>query len=155
MISGVTLNNDRTRLRRDGVMRAVSDFGRGAVLTSVVEAEYSLEAGARAFSQIMAEGDPTVIICANDVLAAAAMMRARDLGLSIPGDVSVIGFDDIGLASVVTPPLATVRVPQLAMGREAARVLLALLSSDPGVSSVRLPTEFVARPSLAAPPVAG
>jgi LacI family transcriptional regulator len=155
MISGLTHNNDRTRARRDGVMRAVSEFGRGAVLTSVVEAEYSLDAGARAFSQIMSDGDPTVVICANDVLAAGAMVRARDIGLSVPGDISFIGFDDIGLASVLTPPLATVRVPQLAMGREAARVLLGLLSSDTDVSSVLLPTEFIARPSFGSAPGAG
>ena len=148
MIGGLSVNNDRTRARRDGVMRAVAEFGEGAVLTTVVEAEYRLDAGAEAFSRIMSTQRPSAIICANDVLAAGAMMRARDLGIDVPDDVSIIGFDDIGLASVVTPPLATVRVPQLAMGREAARVLLALLASTSGVSSVLLPTEFIARGSL-------
>lgn len=149
MISGIVKNNDRTRARRDGVIRAVSEFGQNATLIEIIEADYRLQAGAETFCRLMAGAEkPTAVICANDVLAAGAMMGARDLGMNVPVDVSIVGFDDIGLASVVTPPLATVRVPQIDMGRQAAQVLLGVLTNADGIGSVLLPTEFVSRPSL-------
>lgn len=149
MISGTLTNNDRTRARVDGVRRAVEEFGQDARITAMVEARHQLRDGAEAFAAVMAApGNPTAVVCANDVLAAGAMMHARDHGIAIPDDVSVVGFDDIGLASVVTPPLATVRVPQIDMGRHAARVLMDQLANAGQASSVLLQTEFIMRPSL-------
>lgn len=152
MISGLQAVNDRARDRHAGVVDAIADFGQGAVLQDVLEVEYRLEFGAEAFARLMsASAPPTVILCGNDVLAAGALMRARDMGIDVPGRVSLVGFDDIGLASVTTPPLATVRVPQIEMGRAAARALIAELAGGPAQDSVQLPTEFIHRASLAAP----
>jgi LacI family transcriptional regulator len=149
MISGVMAHNDRTRARWHGVRRAITEHADGAELIDMIESDYRIVGGAEAFGRIMARADrPTAVICANDVLAAGGMTRARDLGLRVPQDVSILGFDDIGLASVVTPPLATVRVPQLEMGREAARLLLARLSGQTDLQSVLLETQFIDRPSL-------
>ncbi len=154
MICGLRQGNDRAQDRYDGVQAAIADFGQGAQLLQVMEAKYRIEYGAEAFAEIMRTNPaPTAIICGNDVLAAGALMRARDLSVDVPGRVSLVGFDDIGLASVVTPPLATVRVPQIEMGRVAARVLLDRLSGAPEVDSVELNTEFIHRGSLAPPPV--
>ncbi|WVX48466.1 HTH-type transcriptional repressor CytR [Roseobacter fucihabitans] len=153
MICGVRAGNDRAQDRYDGVRTAIEDFGAPAALVQVCEAKYRLEYGAEAFAAIMSGNRAaTAVICGNDVLAAGALMRARDLGIDVPGQVSLIGFDDIGLASVVTPPLATVRVPQIEMGRHAARVLLARLSGGTQPESVQLPADFIHRASLAAPP---
>jgi LacI family transcriptional regulator len=91
------------------------------------------------------------VLCANDVLAAGAMMEARERGISLPDDMSFVGFDDIGVARVLTPPLATVRVPQIDMGRIAARLLLAELKGEEGLSSATLETEFIHRASLRPP----
>ena len=74
-------------------------------------------------------------------------MRARQLGIEIPKEVSVTGFDDIALATVVTPSLTTVRVPQLEMGRTAANLMLELLSNKQPKSK-ELQTEIVHRESL-------
>lgn len=153
MISGVRQGNDRARDRHIGVEDAIADFGQGAALLHVEEAKYRLEFGGEAFARIMDRPDaPTVIICGNDVLAAGALMRARQMGIDVPGRVSLVGFDDIGLASVANPPLATVRVPQIEMGRAAARMLLAKLSGDQIEQPAPLPTEFIHRASLAVPP---
>ena len=152
MICGIMQNNDRARDRYDGARAAVVDFGQSAEIVDMSEAKYRLEFGAEAFGEIMARGtSPTAIICGNDVLAAGALMRARDMGIAVPDDISLVGFDDIGLASVVTPPLTTVRVPQIAMGRGAAQLLLAQLAGGETPSSVELQTEFIFRASLAAP----
>lgn len=153
LISGVRDGNDRARDRHIGIETAIADFGQGAALLHVKEAKYRLEFGGEAFAWIMERSDtPTVIMCGNDVLAAGALMRARQMGIDVPDRVSLVGFDDIGLASVSNPPLATVRVPQIEMGRAAARMLLAKLSGSPVEAPAPLLTEFIHRGSLAAPP---
>lgn len=152
MICGTRSGNDRSYDRCEGIMAAIADFGQDASLVGLVESRYRLEHGAEAFEQIMSSrAVPTAIMCGNDVLAAGALMRARDMGIDVPGRVSLVGFDDIGLASVVTPPLTTVRVPQIEMGRTAAHVLMGLLSGDAAPESVQFPTQFIQRGSLAPP----
>ncbi len=152
MIAGTTAGNDRARDRVEGVVRAIKNHRSDAVLASVIEADYSLQNGGDAFAQLITDPTPpTAIICGNDVLAAGAILRAREKGIRVPEDISVTGFDDINLASVVTPALTTVRVPQIAMGRAAARLLLQQLRSDEIPASVEFDTEIVHRESLAAP----
>ena len=152
MISGRSPNNDRARQRQLGVNEALQTVS-GAHLISIQEAPYLLQHGADAFDKIMA-GSPyvTAVICGNDVLAAGAMMAARTKGIRIPQDVSIVGFDDIGVASVVSPALTTVRVPQVEMGRAAAATLLSLIEGEGPVDSQCLPTELVIRGSLGAAP---
>lgn len=71
---------------------------------------------------------PTALLCRSDELALGAMEAARDLGLSVPGDLSVVGFDDIPAASLANPPLTTVRQPLDEKGRRVGDLALALLS---------------------------
>ncbi|WP_298837389.1 LacI family DNA-binding transcriptional regulator [uncultured Roseobacter sp.] len=152
MISGRVDGNDRARARRDGVVAAVRAFGEGARMTHVAQAEYLLDDGGRAFREIMSQKDkPTVVICGNDALAAGAMVAAREMGIDLPQDMSFVGFDDIGLARVVTPALTTVRVPQNGIGREVAGLLLQYLNHEEPGPSVTLETAFVRRASLVAP----
>jgi LacI family transcriptional regulator len=149
MIAGDASVNDRARARRDGIIAAVNVFGDGARLTHVVEAPYLLDAGAQGFEEVMQQSEtPTVVLCGNDALAAGAMMRARERGMRLPDEMSFVGFDDIGLARVLTPPLATVRVPQQEIGRAAAQLLIAKIAGETEVSSTVFPTEFVHRGSL-------
>ena len=68
---------------------------------------------------------PTAILAGNDLCALGALAAAHELGLSVPGDLSVVGFDDIALARVVTPPLTTVRQPAEAIARMAVEQFLA------------------------------
>jgi LacI family transcriptional regulator len=150
MIAGISKDNDRAGNRIEGVRQAIAEFGSPAVLTEVIESRYSLEAGADAFARIMsADTRPTVVICGNDVLAAGAVLYARDHGIQVPAEVSITGFDDINLASAVTPALTTVRVPQTAMGRAAAKLLLARLAGQQDLVSIELQTEIIMRNSLA------
>jgi len=161
MIAGDCRNNDRARARVAGVKRAISEYQstskqnsqnaskHAANLLQVIETEYSLDNGGMAFETLMSKADtPTVIVCGNDVLAAGAIVRAKALGIDIPQDVSITGFDDIALASAVTPALTTVSVPQEAMGRSAARLLLQSLETENTLRSVELETNIVYRESL-------
>lgn len=95
---------------------------------------------------------PTAIVCDDDLIAAGAYKACRDLGLSIPGEVSVTGFDDIQLAEALDPELTTVRLPAEELGMHGMRALLARLDGG-RPESVSLPGRFIPRGSTAAPAV--
>ena len=102
--------------------------------------------------QILSQADrPTAFVCANDCAALSVIRAASSLGLNIPGDLSVVGFDDIDAASLVTPALTTVRVPTVQMGRQAVRQLMTQIHSPealrPRGCEVRVKTELVVRQS--------
>ena len=149
MIAGVTKNNDRAADRVAGVKSALARAGPPLALSAIVEAPYSLEAGADAFGKLMeATARPTAVICGNDVLAVGAIMKARELRLEIPREVSITSFDDIDLAVVVEPQLTTVHVPHRRMGRAAAKLLLDLCEGKATQGSIELDTSIIARNSL-------
>ncbi|MBI9101760.1 MAG: LacI family DNA-binding transcriptional regulator [Spirochaetales bacterium] len=102
------------------------------------------------------EVPPTALICYNDLVAAGAYRAAEESGLSIPGDVSIVGFDDIELASVFGPPLTTVRQPCFEMGQWMARQVIAEIdkkrSGEPVVTeSKQFIGELIIRESTAPP----
>ncbi|MEX0345563.1 MAG: LacI family DNA-binding transcriptional regulator [Rhizobiaceae bacterium] len=128
--------NDRARERLQGAKDAMRKAGMKPEDLQVIETPYSISNGAEAFSELMGrEKRPTAVLCGNDVLAAGALKMARSLGIEVPGEVSITGFDDIELAEIVSPALTTVHVPHREMGRGAARLLIALRDGkDPGGS---------------------
>lgn len=152
MISGILAGNDRARDRHAGVAAAIAAAGLDGDALRVVETSYAIEDGARAFRDLMQTAPrPSVIMCGNDVLAAGALIGARELGLRVPADVSITGFDDIELARIVTPALTTVHVPHRAMGEQAARLLIGLRDGQPPDGGVRLHAEMRMRESLGPP----
>lgn len=94
---------------------------------------------------------PTAVICDDDILAAGACKAARRLGLRVPDDVSVTGFDDLALATAVEPELTTVRLPAEEVGARGMRALLAVLDGRPPQTG-DLPVELITRTSTAPPP---
>ncbi|WP_453970579.1 LacI family DNA-binding transcriptional regulator [Amorphus sp. MBR-141] len=148
MIAGVTRDNDRALSRVDGVTGALSMRGIELAPPLLVEAPYELAAAAAAARDILTRVPrPTAIICGNDVLAAGALVGAKELGLRIPEDVSVVGYDDIDLSIAVDPPLTTVRVPHRRMGRAAADMLRRMIDGAP-VDNRCFEFELVIRRSL-------
>jgi LacI family transcriptional regulator len=153
MIAGVTEGNDRAADRLKGVRRAAREAGVPLAPNMVVEAEYTFKAGEVAFLELMRRTPrPTAVICGNDVLAVGALAGAHQLGLRVPADVSIVGFDDIDLAKYTRPPLTTVHVPHRRMGLTAAAKLLALRDHEKGQASERIEVEFMGRESLGSPP---
>jgi LacI family transcriptional regulator len=94
---------------------------------------------------------PTAVFAANDVTAMRAIAAAQARGLTVPDDLSVVGFDDIPDATLSTPSLTTVRQPLQAMGEAAMRMLLDILEGKEHLQHVRMDTEFVVRASTAPP----
>lgn len=103
---------------------------------------YTLEGGQAATSALL-QRDCTAIVCASDMMALGAIRAARQLDLSVPGDVSVVGFDDSPLIAFTDPPLTTIRQPVTAMGQAAVRALLEEVGGTPAPHS-----EFVFMPEL-------
>jgi LacI family transcriptional regulator len=88
--------------------------------------------------------DFTAIFCFNDISAIGAIRALKDAGLSVPGDVSVVGFDDIQSAAYATPSLTTVRQPLMEMGKRGAQVLLERIANR----EKEFPAEIVMKPEL-------
>jgi LacI family transcriptional regulator/LacI family repressor for deo operon, udp, cdd, tsx, nupC, and nupG len=93
----------------------------------------------------------TAIFCCNDMMAIGALTACRALGIAVPEQLSLVGFDDVEMAQFVTPPLTTIHQPRLRLGQMAMTMLLDLLSGTP-VSSAVLPAALVERGSTAPPP---
>ncbi|MCG2878629.1 substrate-binding domain-containing protein, partial [Obesumbacterium proteus] len=92
------------------------------------------------------------IFCHSDVMAIGALSQAKRMGLRVPDDVSLVGFDDIKQAQYCDPPLTTVSQPRYEIGREAMLLLLEQLHSHSVVSGSRLlDSEFIVRGSTSAP----
>jgi LacI family transcriptional regulator len=95
----------------------------------VREANLSEESGHQAMSEILsAKQRPTAVFCGNDVVAYGAMQAIADAGLSIPDDISLVGFDDDRLSRHVNPPLTTMATPATGLGAEAVRTLISILN---------------------------
>lgn len=154
LISAERAGNDRARDRAEGVVAAIRQRGLDPGTLRIVETHYSITHGAQAFEDLMtAEDPPTAVMCGNDVLAAGALLKARKLGLAVPGDVSITGFDDIEIAEILTPGLTTVHVPHREMGRRAAEMLVSLRNGEALAQSVKLDATIKWRDTLAPAPI--
>lgn len=150
LISAKTEHNDRARGRLHGIQDAMIEARQNPEDLRVIETSFGIENGAKAFEQIMSsQRRPTAVFCGNDVLAVGAMRSAKALGISVPNDVSIIGFDDIELAQVADPPLTTVHVLHREMGQRAALALVDLLRNGVPLTPIELITKPVFRGSLA------
>lgn len=150
VISAGQDTNDRARARVEGIRDAMRAAGLKPQDLDVVETPYGIETGAQAFARLMARDlRPSVVMCGNDVLAAGALRAARTMGVSVPDEVSITGFDDIELAGIVSPGLTTVHVPHREMGREAARMLVGMVQGNAPKASVQLRTALRWRETLA------
>jgi LacI family transcriptional regulator len=135
--------------RLEGYRQALADHGIPADPALIATGDFLQPAGFAAGRALLALPDPpTAIFSSNDEMAFGVMEAARDRGLTIPDDLSIVGFDDIPQAGLVYPPLTTIRQPLEQMGRVATRMLLNMLA-DPHleIRRVALPTELVVRQS--------
>ncbi|MFB3825589.1 MAG: LacI family DNA-binding transcriptional regulator [Bryobacteraceae bacterium] len=110
------------------------------------------EGGMQAAAKLLALADrPTALFCYNDLEALGALRAARERGLRVPEDLSVVGVDDLFLTSYTVPPLTTVQQPKQEMGRRAALILLELLAGGKPESQVTLEGKLIVRESTTAP----
>ncbi|MFA5204431.1 MAG: GntR family transcriptional regulator [Lentisphaeria bacterium] len=155
--------SDTVRARLDGLRDAVLDAGRHFDRSLVADitgqpGEEFHHAIHRLTGELMsAPNPPTALFCSNDIEAASACRELRRLGRRIPGDLSVVGFDDDPVCEFLDPVLSSVRQPTLEMGQTAMKLLLELLApkgAGKGKKApvLHLPTVWLPRDSIAPPP---
>jgi len=134
------------RERREAFAAAFAGLGAPVDPAHVVTGDFTHEGGEAAMRELLAVGaDVDVVFAVNDVMALGALAAARDLGVRVPEDVALAGFDDILTLRDVVPPLTTVRVPLVDVGRLATELALERHDGEPRVRTV--PTEVVLRAS--------
>ena len=144
---------DTARRRRRGFVGSMAAHGHEVPPGFIVEGQLDELGGATAANALLGLAPrPTAIVASNAMGAVGAMAAVRTRGLSIPGDISIVGLHDIPQASYLEPPLTTVRMPLSELGSRAVEVLLAMIDGAPGGDvMVTTPPELIVRGSCAAP----
>jgi LacI family transcriptional regulator len=148
-----------TAIRRAGFVEALAAHQLELDQRLIVAGGLTEAGGQRGMSCLLdlpVEHRPTAVFAANDLAALGAIETARDAGLGVPTDLSVVGYNDIPLAGHLRPGLTTISVPLYEMGRRATELLIDQLTTSPRtesrVSQLTLPVGLVVRDSTAAPP---
>lgn len=147
--------NVLTDTRLEGTRMTLSELGLEIEPEWFFDGDFSLQSGADAAHAWLAlEKRPTAMFCASDQMACGFISELSMNGYSVPGDVSVVGFDDIDIARRFIPPLTTIHQPRNAIGAEAAKLLIEHIGGDkaatPAVQKV-LSVNLEARQSTARP----
>lgn len=143
-LAGLTATNDRARERVRGARLRLADHGIALPDDRIIEIPYSIREARRVFPAIVATG-ATAVICGNDVIAFGALFAAQSMGLAVPGDVSITGFDNLNLSGELDPGITTVDVPAHAMGVTAANALVDAIEQDGDVTGRALETKLLIR----------
>jgi len=125
----------------------------------VLEGDHTMEGGMCAFGALIDKGlRPTAVMCSNDLSAIGVMREAYERGVSVPQELSVVGFDDVRIAQFIVPPLTSVRISQAGIGRVAFNALFAELQREKlsrDSTEYLLTTDLVLRSSTALAPGKG
>jgi LacI family repressor for deo operon, udp, cdd, tsx, nupC, and nupG len=132
-----------TQLRRDGARAEAEALG---VTLVQAEGDYSYESGRAATATLLA-GEPTAIVCDNDVMALAVLDTLREHDLAVPGDVSVVAWDDSGLCQLAVPALSAISHDVVRIGEIAAKAMLDAMDGEPPAVYQAPPAHLVARES--------
>lgn len=153
VVTGLHGFNDRQRARLAGALAYLDEAGIALPDWLSIQQPTTLAGGRAGCATLLALADPpTAIIGGIDLIAIGCMIEAQSRGLNVPGDISVVGIDDLDMSAHLSPPLTTVHIPTGRIGAETATTLLGLIQSG-GEATVReLPVDLVTRHSTAAPP---
>jgi LacI family transcriptional regulator, galactose operon repressor len=143
------LNLPTTRARLRGFSNTIRASGIDLGPANIRYADDRIEGGHNTALQLLdKDPSPTALFATNDLMALGALKAASHLGLRVPQDLSLVGFDDIPYVSLVNPPLTTVAQPARNLGGTAAGLLLEIMEKDPGyVRRIELPVELRVRES--------
>ncbi len=148
---GGTLGLRTSTIRLEAFVTAVKEAGLELYPQLIRIGDYRLTGGEQAISSLMKEpSPPTAVLTANDLTAFGAVRALHSLGCSVPGEISIVGLDDVLLASVLQPPLTTIRIPRRRM---AEACLKALKQTKENVEQIgtryTVPAELIVRESTA------
>src|SRR5215467_11050315 len=142
--------------RKAAFEESLREIGKVVDPQLIIEGDHTMEGGMRALAKLISEPHrPTAIMCSNDMTAIGVMREAFDMGISIPQELSVVGFDDVRLAQFVIPPLTSVQMSQTEIARLAFKALISEMereSPSPTGTEYLLETNLVLRKSTALAP---
>jgi LacI family transcriptional regulator len=140
------------QLREQGFRQALGAAAVTVDESLVLVGAYDAAVSRRQARQLLTAPDPpTAVFAANDMSAIATIQAAAELGLDVPGDLSVVGFDNIPESALSAPPLTTVSQPVRQMGQQSVELLMRLVRGEPvEVSHITLATDLVVRRSTRA-----
>lgn len=148
VIMGALRFNDRQRARLEGVRRALESAGLALPPSLACEQPTTMAGGRMGCAKLLELAEPpTAIVCGIDLIAIGCMVEAQARGLSVPGDLSVAGIDDLDMSAHVAPSLTTVHVPTARIGSEAAEKLISILRHQKSELCLGLPLELIVRRS--------
>lgn len=142
-----------TKERIDGFRNAINEnnlnFSEEMIIPVSANSKLSYERTIKYFKGKKQSNYPTAVVCFNDLQALAVMMALKDLKIKVPGDISIIGNDDIHFADILSVPLTTIKAPQREIGQKAAEILISNIESSTSIPIERvvLDTELVIRKS--------
>ena len=138
-----------TRSRKAGAEAAILTADGAASLVAVETGDFSIRSGYE-MAQAILPSEPDALFCFNDEMALGALRRFHELGVAVPEQVAVAGFDDIAMARFAIPPLTTIAQPSQRLGELAAKLLLSILRGEKDADQhIVLPAELVVRGSTA------
>ena len=139
-----------TRQRTCGYLKALKDYGIPIDRSLVMQGDFSIESGYECGKRLLGLG-VTAVFAGNDYMALGVWRAARELGLRIPEDVSLVGFDDDPVAVVMDVPLTTVRQPGTTLGKAASEMLVQKIEAERGTyQQYYFPPQLIERSSAAA-----
>lgn len=145
-------NLSTAQKRERGFVEAMQAVGIPTRSISIVNGGFSVDIGVQAMHELMSQPrPPTAVFTANDLNAIGCAIAAVNMGLRIPEDVSIAGMDNIQPARYLIPPLTTVDIPMMELGKQAANRLFSLIEGKPTPPLTVLPHELVIRGSTAPP----
>lgn len=146
VITGPTKNNDRQADRLAGIRSALEERGLDLPSSMVIERPHLIENGREALEILFQLPEPpTAVLCGSDVLAFGVLSECQELGVSVPNQLSVVGFDDQDFAKHLRPALTTVGIPAVEMGIEAANYILRKLKGQPANNYTNLDVQLIVR----------
>jgi DNA-binding LacI/PurR family transcriptional regulator len=141
--------------RLEGYAEALTSTGLSPESPNVhiLECENNLEGGEEAFRRLWEMSPrPTAVVAMSDIMALGILKAARDRGIEVPRQFSIVGYDDVPEAWCSIPPLTTVHQPSVRKGEQATELLVRLLAGEAVNEHITLPTKLVVRASVVAPP---
>jgi len=151
---GGPLAGDVANLRISGFKQCLDERGLEVPASHILRGDYSVVDWSCVDQLFRQDEKPTAVVAVSDLVAAKLVAWLKERGLSVPGDVSVVGFDDDALAGFLDPPLTTIRATATRQGQYAAKIVLDLIAGKPVEKPrIALPGDLLVRQSTGKPKV--
>ena len=148
VVAQSTDNNDRAQARLQGIRDALAEQSIAIQPRHFAQGYWGINEGRQLFRRILAAKPwPTAVICGNAYLTVGALLESQAMGIGVPDEMSIAGYDDIEIMSELPIPITTVRVSSDEVGRRAARLLVAKIEGRPAETNYECDAEVIVRGS--------